>query len=61
MLVLSRKQWERIRIGAGITITVLQIQGNRVRIGVVAPEDQKILRDELCDEPQPPATRSAAS
>ncbi len=46
MLVLSRRQGEKIHIGDAV-ITLLAIQGNRVRIGIEAPEDVHILRDEL--------------
>lgn len=47
MLVLSRKVGEEIRIGDVITISVRRLQGNRVAIGVKAPEDMRILRGEL--------------
>ncbi len=54
MLVLSRKPGEKIVIDGSITITVVEAQGNRVRIGIEAPEDVRILREELAcwvDEP----------
>lgn len=47
MLVLSRKLDERIRIGDEIVITVKQIAGNRVSIGIEAPDHVRILRGEL--------------
>ena len=47
MLVLTRKLNEQIAIGEEITITVLRIKGNRVRIGVSAPEDVRVVRSEL--------------
>jgi carbon storage regulator len=47
MLVLSRKERERIRLGDSIVLTVVQVSGDRVRIGVEAPADVLILRDEL--------------
>ena len=47
MLVLSRKTDQRIRIGDNITIVVNQIKGNRVTIGIEAPEGVRILRGEL--------------
>ena len=47
MLVLSRKSGESIKIGPDVEITVLAVQGNRVRLGIVAPTDISILRAEL--------------
>jgi carbon storage regulator CsrA len=47
MLVLTRKTGERIVIAGGITIEVLQTQGNRVRIGIEAPRGVSIRRQEL--------------
>jgi carbon storage regulator len=47
MLVLSRKIGERIIINNEITVEVLQIIGNRVRLGVTAPAGIPILREEL--------------
>lgn len=47
MLVLSRKEQEAIKIDGGITVTVLGIEGGRVRIGIEAPDTTRILREEL--------------
>lgn len=47
MLVLSRKILESIRISDDITITVLRIRGNKVRIGIEAPLEIPVLRAEL--------------
>jgi carbon storage regulator len=47
MLVLTRRQDERINIGRNIQVVVLGIQGNRVRLGVVAPSEVPILREEV--------------
>lgn len=47
MLVLSRKPGERIRIGDDIAVTVVRIGPNTVRIGIDAPRDMSILREEL--------------
>lgn len=49
MLVLTRKAGEKIRIGPDITLTVLEVQGNRVRLGIDAPDDVRVLRAELAD------------
>lgn len=51
MLVLSRKEGERIRIGDSIVVTVVRAGGDKVRIGIEAPGDVIVLRDEL--EPRP--------
>ena len=47
MLVLSRKIGERIVIGQGVTVAVLEVSGQRVRLGIVAPGDVHILREEV--------------
>lgn len=47
MLVLSRKTEEKILIGDDIIITVLEVKGNRVRLGIQAPGDCSIIRGEL--------------
>ncbi|MEI8256158.1 MAG: carbon storage regulator, partial [Deltaproteobacteria bacterium] len=47
MLVLTRKQQERIHIGENITITVVRLQGNTVRIGIEAPREVRVLRGEI--------------
>jgi carbon storage regulator len=50
MLVLSRKRNEKIRIGDQITVTVVRLKGNRVRIGIEAPQQIQVLRGELAFE-----------
>lgn len=47
MLVVTRKKGERIIIGDNIVVEVLDIRGGRIRLGVAAPVDVKIVRDEL--------------
>ena len=47
MLVLSRKQSQRIRLGDSIVITVVRVAGDKVRLGIEAPRDMLVLRDEL--------------
>ena len=44
MLVLSRKAKESIQIGDNITITVVQIQGSKVRLGIEAPREVQVTR-----------------
>ena len=47
MLVLSRKLGETIVIGESIRLTVLAIQGNKVRLGISAPPDVRVDREEV--------------
>jgi carbon storage regulator CsrA len=47
MLVLSRKVEQQIQIGEGVVITILQVKGNQVRIGIEAPRDVRVIRAEL--------------
>lgn len=47
MLVLSRKETQRIRLGDSIVITIVKISGDKVRVGIEAPSDVLVLRDEL--------------
>jgi carbon storage regulator len=47
MLVLTRKLGEVIRVGDAITVRVLEVKGNQVRLGVDAPADVRIYREEV--------------
>ena len=47
MLVLTRKVGERIQLGDKITVTLVKISGNVVRIGIEAPPDVSVVRQEL--------------
>lgn len=47
MLVLTRKVEQKIRIGNNIVITVLKVQGDQVSLGIDAPRDLPIVREEL--------------
>ena len=49
MLVLYRKQNERIRVGDSVVVTVVRVSGDKVRIGIQAPPHIRVLRDELDD------------
>ena len=49
MLVLSRKRGESICIGDEITVRVISVYGNRVKIGIDAPSGYRILRAELSE------------
>jgi carbon storage regulator len=47
MLVLTRKLGEVIRVGDSVTVRVLEVKGNHVRLGVEAPADVRIYREEV--------------
>jgi len=47
MLVLSRKESQRIRVGESIVVTVVRLGRDKVRLGIEAPADMVVLRDEL--------------
>ena len=47
MLVLSRKTGEKIVIGDNIAITVVEVKGGKVRIGIEAPADVPVHREEV--------------
>lgn len=47
MLVLSRRASESIQIGDGIIVSVVRIEGDRVRIGITAPIEIRVVRSEL--------------
>lgn len=47
MLILSRKTDERIKIGNDITITIIEVRGDQVKIGVEAPKNVKVFRQEV--------------
>jgi carbon storage regulator len=49
MLVLSRRQDERIVIGEQIVITIVEIRGDKVRVGIEAPRDVPVHRREVYD------------
>ena len=58
MLVLSRQEPQRIRLGDSIILTVVGVRGDRVRLGIEAPPDLLVLRDELESFERPPAENS---
>jgi carbon storage regulator len=63
MLVLSRKRDERIVIGENIVITVVEVRGDKVRLGIEAPSEVPVHRQEVLEamrrhsaDTKPPAT-----
>jgi carbon storage regulator len=57
MLVLSRKPGEAIVIGNDIRVTVVEVKGGRIKIGIEAPDDVTIFRSELRDWIEPKVVR----
>ena len=53
MLVLSRKLGEKIIIGDGIELMIVGVAGNRVRLGIAAPRECRIMRAECLNQPKP--------
>jgi carbon storage regulator len=49
MLILTRRVGETVMIGNEVTVTVLGVKGNQVRIGVNAPKDVAVHREEIYD------------
>ena len=50
MLVLSRKKGQRVMIGDGIVITVVEVRGNKVRFGIDAPKEVPVHREEVYNQ-----------
>lgn len=63
MLVLSRKKNESIVINSDITVTVVEIRGDKVRLGIVAPKEVPVHRQEVYEaiHGKPPATGESAA
>ena len=58
MLVLSRKVGERILLGEKIKITVVRVSGGGVRLGIEAPADVTVIREEVAQAEVPPSAKS---
>ena len=58
MLVVTRKTDERIVINGDVWVQVVEVRGNRVKLGIVAPRDVEVLREEIY---QAKRTREAVS
>lgn len=50
MLILTRRVGETVMIGNDVTVTVLGVKGNQVRIGCVAPKDVPVHREEIYEK-----------
>jgi carbon storage regulator len=61
MLVLSRKPGEKLVIGDNITVTILEVSGNRIKVGVEAPGNVRVLRGELAWWQEGPQAAPAAA
>lgn len=47
MLILTRRTGENLRFGDNVTVTILGVKGNQVRIGIDAPKDVEVHREEI--------------
>jgi len=47
MLILKRRTGENLRIGANVSVTVLEVKGNQVKIGILAPKSLPVHREEI--------------
>ncbi|MDD2725660.1 MAG: carbon storage regulator CsrA [Methylovulum sp.] len=61
MLILTRRVGETLMIGDEVTVTVLGVKGNQVRIGVNAPKDVSVHREEIYERIKKEQAESASS
>ena len=61
MLVLSRKLGESLVIGGNVTIKVIQVRGNTIRLGIEAPKDVSVHRREVHERLQGPHSPEASA
>ncbi|MGO8692964.1 MAG: carbon storage regulator CsrA [Rectinemataceae bacterium] len=61
MLILSRRVNERIVIGDNIVVSVVEVRGDQVKLGIEAPRDVKVFRQEVYDAIQEENRRAAAA
>ncbi len=61
MLILSRKVDEKIKIGNDITLTIIEVKGDQVKVGVEAPKNVKVFRQEVFEEIQKENKDAAAA
>ncbi len=60
MLVLSRKVGERVLIGDRIAVTIVRVNGNGVRLGIEAPPEMVVVREELAQRAAAEAASAVA-
>lgn len=60
MLILTRRPNEAIMIGDSIVVTVLSVSGNQVRVGITAPKEVQVHRDEVYERIKKEATAKHA-
>lgn len=61
MLLLTRKLGENIRIGDDVKITIVEVKGNHVKLGIEAPPSVKVHREEIYERIQEEHRRKAAA
>jgi carbon storage regulator len=61
MLILTRREGESVRIGEGVTVTVLRVKGSQVRLGVNAPKDVAVQREEIAARMRAEAVGAASA
>lgn len=61
MLILSRRLGERIVIGDDVVISVVEVRGDQVKLGIEAPKNVKVYRQEVFDSIQQENLRAAES
>jgi carbon storage regulator len=60
MLILTRRVGESVKIGEDVSITVLRVKGNQVRLGVNAPRSVAVLREEMSASIAPQGAAAAS-
>ena len=60
MLILTRRIGESLKIGSDVTVTVMATKGSQVRIGIEAPKDVTVLREEVADRNKQEALREGS-
>lgn len=60
MLILTRRVGETLMIGDSVTVTVLGVKGNQVRLGITAPRDVTVHREEIFQRIHPEGEAAAA-